>query len=98
MRYTFRLGHHTISNNGRRHELSCGGAMDVIQKVADIDEPFEVLIRYGDTEAIFGCDRQVDFGERVQAELLEAQVAGDLAPLNSQDFFEEFGERRLNFN
>ena len=49
--------------------------MDVIQKVADGHEPFEVFIRYGDAEAVFGRDGQVDFGERVQTELLQVQVA-----------------------
>ena len=43
--------------------------MNVIQKVADRHEPFEVFIRDGDTEAVFGRDGDIDSGERVQTQL-----------------------------
>ena len=55
--------------------------MDVIQKVADDHETFQVFIRYGNAETVFGCDGQVDFGERVQAELIEVEVAVDFEPV-----------------
>lgn len=55
--------------------------MDVIQKVADDHETFQIFIRYGNAETVFGGDGQVDFGERVQAELVEVEVAVDFEPV-----------------
>src|ERR1700729_3672304 len=70
--------------------------MDVIQKVADDQETVPIFIRYGNGETVFGGDGQVDFGERVQAELVEVEVAVDSSRLSSRDGFNEFGERRLD--
>jgi hypothetical protein len=53
----------------RARSRSHRGTMDVIQKIADRDEPFEVFIRDGDAEAVFGRDGEIDFGERVQTRL-----------------------------
>jgi hypothetical protein len=45
----------------RARSSSCRGAMNVIKKVADGHKPFEVFIRYGDAEAVFGRDCKIDF-------------------------------------
>ncbi len=45
------------------YELSCRGALNVIQEVANGHKSFEVFIRYGDAEAVFDRDGQVDFGD-----------------------------------
>ena len=55
----------------------CGTDGSVIPKVADDHETFQIFIRYGNAETVFGGDGQVDFGERVQAELVEAEVMID---------------------
>src|ERR1700722_12201973 len=76
---------------------SCRSPMNVIQKVADGHEPFEVFIRNGDTETVFGRDGEIDFGQRVQAQLFQMQVAADWGRVKTHDFSEKFGERRLDF-
>src|ERR1700722_18364385 len=70
--------------------------MDVIQKVADDHETFQVFIRYGNAETVFGCDGQVDFGERVKAELVDVEAEVHSSRLSSRDVFNEFGEHRLD--
>jgi hypothetical protein len=50
--------------------MLCCSPMDVIQKLADCHESFEVFIRDDDAEAVFGRDSEIDLGERIQTQVL----------------------------
>ena len=54
--------------------------MDVIQKVADRHEPFEVFIRDGNAEAILGCDGEIEFWTASPSPVFLGASRGRLGP------------------